>query len=280
MFQRIRLNHFAPVIFLLFCLHCGGDDSTRNKEFFRIKLSGSYYIGAICKDGIIVGADSRGTFLDGNNNVMAYFDTVQKVFALKRCIVSVAGLIAVGDRFVSDYLTEFEKTLPDSITPSEILSKLEFFFRTKYPDNISEFGQLHIVSYGFSKSDPVICAMDLRQCVLGSGVATGDSLTLFSSKYDAEFCRKHTCIEIAPLIEREIKKYAINQRIPFKVGGPIMIVQVRLNGKISWMRNKPKRPNWRTINDFISEYQKGRIEIHFRSDEFRKDFMEKHPVYK
>src|SRR5437870_1301326 len=67
----------------------------------QIKFKGTYSIGAICKDGVVLAADSRGAFLRDGTSV-AYFDDIQKVFIVKNCLLSIVGLIALGDRFVSD----------------------------------------------------------------------------------------------------------------------------------------------------------------------------------
>lgn len=39
-----------------------------------IDTYGTYIMAAICKNGIVVGSDSRSVFVDSKNNVVAYFE--------------------------------------------------------------------------------------------------------------------------------------------------------------------------------------------------------------
>jgi len=80
-------------------------------SYSQTNIKGSYFIAAICKDGIVIGADTRGAVLDSLSRPYGYFDSVQKVFALKSTILAEAGYISLHQRFFADYIQEFKKKI-------------------------------------------------------------------------------------------------------------------------------------------------------------------------
>jgi hypothetical protein len=246
----------------------------------KIEYGGTYFISAICKDGIVVGMDTRGVFLKGDI-VLAHFDSVQKVFVVRNCLMSVAGLIAIGDRFISSFIDEFETTLPNEITPNELLIQFHNFFLSRYPHFKKDFERLRCVSYGYVGDTPVICALDVKKCVSDSGIATGDELSNFGpgKEYDKIFCKGHSSDEVANLIEESIKQYAIVNNKTEKVGGDIMLIKITPD-KISWIKNSPKKKNWNTTWDLIKEYKKGNVPITFVSESYKAKFMKDNPIEK
>jgi 20S proteasome alpha/beta subunit len=241
----------------------------------QISLGGTYYIGATCKDGIAIGMDTRGVFLDGNN-VNGYFDSVQKVFIVKGVVVCIAGLIAIGNKFISFIVDEFEKTLPDEVNPGHLLERFSDFFSKTYPNHLDQYRELKVTSYGYFDNKPMTCALDLGVCYNVPVVATGDPHSDFGEgkKYDSKFCMERSCDEVALVIEQAIINYALQNNKKEKVGGDIMLVKVTPNGDASWIKNEPQKRNWNTLNDFIEEYKRGNVPITFVSIDFEERFKQ------
>ena len=237
----------------------------------QIKIGGSYDLAAICKDGIVIAADSRGTFLQ-KDAVMAYFDTVQKVFPIKNCIVSVMGLIALNNRFISNYLKEFELTLPNNLTPDTLLMRLYLFFKQKYPAVMNDFARLHIICAGYKSAHANLCALDhgvRMTCVTDTATMSGDSLSQFK-KYTREFCASKSCKYVGQLMEKAIRNYIKKYRKGNEIGGPIMIIKISRAGNIEWIENKPTKSNWETANDFMKDFLNHKVTINFLSDDYKK----------
>ena len=60
-------------------------------------MGGTYIIGCICKNGIVIGADSRTSWLDNSGNVVAYDDMTKKVFTFNNIVFTRAGSSSFAD---------------------------------------------------------------------------------------------------------------------------------------------------------------------------------------
>src|SRR5262245_48305801 len=73
---------------------------------------GGTFIGAvICKDGIIIGADSRSTFMNANGSPIGYVDGMSKVFAQQETAFAVSGHTSVGDELFGSFVRRNEYML-------------------------------------------------------------------------------------------------------------------------------------------------------------------------
>ena len=86
------MKHIFLYTFLLFSLH--SDCQVLNDK-------GTYLISAICKDGIVVGSDSRAVWMNNENQIAAYFDSAQKIFVYNKIVIAMAG----GYAFLDSNLT-------------------------------------------------------------------------------------------------------------------------------------------------------------------------------
>src|ERR1035437_6538149 len=247
--------------------------TTSNKSFSqdykKISMGGSYMLAAICKDGIVIGADSRGTFLYPNtDSVLAYWDTIPKVFVVKNCILSVAGLVALGDKFLSYYINEFSATLNGNISPPDCIKKFKEYLNNKFPQLKKEVIRLRLFAGGYYKGVPII-SNELEQTAKNFGVGTPDDLTNFGNKkkYNNFFCATHSSNEVATLMAKEIKEYPIKQHQTYKIGGPIVVAKVYSNNKITWHQNRPSAKRWIDTFELIRAYCTGKITIHFLSEQ-------------
>lgn len=244
----------------------------------QINLKGTYSIAAICKDGVVLASDSRGAFLRADTSI-AYFDSIQKVFIVKNCLLSIVGLIAIGDRFVSDYIDEFEKTLPNKITPD---SCIIFFLKylSKFPNIKNDIASLNILSAGYKDGIPMICYVITKtgngQCAVDSGIAIQDKKINFGkgTKYDEQYCLSHSCKEVAKVIEKAILEYATNENKIFTIGGKISIASILKTEEKIWIKNKPIQARWKKISEFIEDCYNGKVEITYISVE-AKEYLKK-----
>ena len=74
--------------------------SERNNSA-SIRIKGSFVIAAICKDGIIVASDSRGTLKDKRGRRIAYYDNNQKIFPMGNSLIADTGYTSLNDPKIS-----------------------------------------------------------------------------------------------------------------------------------------------------------------------------------
>src|SRR5688572_6610065 len=66
---------------------------------------GGTFIGAVvAQDGVVIGADSRSTFVDGDGKRFGYVDRMQKVYVDHGAAVAVAGLTSVEDELFTSFM--------------------------------------------------------------------------------------------------------------------------------------------------------------------------------
>src|SRR3974390_1439735 len=75
-----------------------------------IRIKGSFVIAAVCKDGIIVASDSRGTLKDHQGRRIAYYDINQKIFPIGDKLIADTGYASLNDpkiSFLSTLMSDF-----------------------------------------------------------------------------------------------------------------------------------------------------------------------------
>jgi len=245
-------------LFLLFSLIFFRDGSA------QITFKGSYTIAAICKDGIVIGSDSRGSFLRDGKSI-ATFDYIQKTFIVKNCVISFIGLIALGDKFVSNYIKEFEPSVQITTPPDECL-KLFISFLAKYPDIKGDLQDLDIISAGYKDGRPTICFASIKlntgKCAQDTGIALQSKKIVFGkgTKYDEAYCKKHSCKQVADIIEKAILDFAIKENRKDVIGGKIMAIRITKKD-IQFIKNKPSSPRWVTLQQFLKDYRDNKIKV-------------------
>jgi len=72
-----------------------------SKQLQPVRIKGSFVIAAICKDGIIVASDSRGTLKNREGRRIAYYDANQKIFPIGDKLIADTGYASLNDAKVS-----------------------------------------------------------------------------------------------------------------------------------------------------------------------------------
>ena len=60
----------------------------------------------------------------------------------------------------------------------------------------------------------------------------------------------------------------------YEIGGPIQILQLKPDGSINWIKNKPSKFKWAKIQDFVKSYFDQKINIYFVSEDGKRFFEE------
>jgi 20S proteasome alpha/beta subunit len=242
-------------LFLFFCCDC----------YNQIHSHGSYWIGAICKDGIVIGADTRQhiTYPNNPDSTLAYYDTVQKVFAINNFLIATEGDATIGGRYVYYYLNEFKNSQYGDCNILNCIQKLDTFFKSTYPLVENQFLTLKINVVGYIKNTPFLCvyAKNDIKCIKDSSFACVTSKCNMAKRYSF----KYDCKEMGDIIEKEIRLFANKYGLSKEIGGPIMVLKITPDNQFHWVKNKPTTTPWEYATDFYTAYRNKKLRIRFTS---------------
>lgn len=244
--------------------------------------SGSYVIGAICKDGIILAEDSRMTLYKSGfvpstgkpkkQYIAAYCDSIQKVFSMHNFAYCSSGMMTMGGYYIPFYLNKFVSKAPTNykVTVLDVFNYLDTFFKLDYPQYLLEFRNIQSFVAGYYDDRPFLCAMsDGEKRCLSSGYVDTNDKSDFDKLYDST----KTCKEMADIIEKFISYIAKKDtNLNAIVARPIMVLKITPKNEFIWLKNPPKKPIMNHLNDFYDLYKKRRIAVKFISKKDKVDF--------
>jgi len=229
-----------------------------------IRVKGSFVIAAICKEGIIVASDSRGTLKDRQGRRLAYYDINQKIFPIGNKLIADTGYASLNDPKIS-FLTALMSRFADSSLSQVDVAQLptsyfKFAAATLPPAGAESAKVQTLVFAGFQKSRATLCIY------LGESNRT---VHCSSSGYLSS-PRQHilglasvqsmSFMEAAQIMQKTIDDYAAAVQPGF-VGGPVVFRTITASGS-KWFGTHPDWPNWGSFTDLAGDYEKDRIPFH------------------
>lgn len=221
---------------------------------------------AICKDGIVVSAESRGNIFDktdSNQVPMAYFDGIPKIFPIGNNVIAITGQGAIGGVFFSAIVNDFNNV----VRPTEIdklLPNFIDFCKRKYPSDISAEIELQLIlAGGYLDSIPTICYFSKNQPggAFGYIQRTGAIASDRSSLDDfSEQLISLSGEETLKLTEQAIELYASEGERWKAIGGPINSLLVTPSN-IRWLKNSAKNFRWVYVRDFYNDCVAGGVSL-------------------
>lgn len=231
-----------------------------------IAFHGSFVVGAICKDGIILASDSRGNIFDKSDNrqkALAYFDSIQKIFPIGSNAIAETGQGLILNVFFSAIVDNFLKQHADRPVDQLLPAFIHYCQLTLPPEGVAEVKKQILFSAGFINDSPVICYFNEKQqggafgCIQRNGfVESAPTLLGVYEKKLSLLSAKGT----AALIRRAIQEYAKEGDRWETIGGPISILGITKSG-VRWIDGEPPKQRWTSIQDFIREYRQGTLRL-------------------
>lgn len=228
------------------------------------QIGGSIFIAAICKDGIIVVSDSRGSVLDkrrGAGAPIAYFDGIQKIF-----FVGDRAVVNTGQGFIGTMpirklwertFAEFPRISMESFLPRafEISTSQE-----ASPDALALLKKHRIALAGFRERRPAICYYDGDEefgCTNDGFVQS--SPTTFRNFRDR--LPSMTMAEATTLAKQSMVDYiTADPKRKLTMGGDFHVAQVTMTGP-SWTPPKPTGRRWNNADEFIAALRGGQVPL-------------------
>lgn len=187
-------------------------------SIYSQSIGGSVVFGAICKDGIVVCSESRASIKDRDDNIVAFFDEMKKIFIKGDFILAFTGNVIVDDFSVAKYVDSFD---PSAATSPTILLKE---FHNYIVDDIGLerynklFKSIKIVAAGFDKNAPQICALvgDEITCANEERIILGIE---GKSGFPAVYFSQLTIKEALKPIDKKLKEFS-KSSTKHDIGGP------------------------------------------------------------
>jgi hypothetical protein len=218
------------------------------------KIGGTFIGAIVADDGIVIGSDSRSTFIDPDNKPIGYVDRMPKIYVKHGAAVAVAGLTSVEDELLSSFIHRNDYLL-DSSTEQilyEVAHKLPFRNTTN----------VLMLSAGLVDGEPEICAkapVDPQTCRRTGYLANKNSPGL-RRWFEAQQGHIATTAAAAMALDRAIREAA---DLDSTIGGPITLLQIPTRGSSQWLQNPPNDNGWTRVCDIVDSYRNGRTNIFF-----------------
>jgi len=216
---------------------------------------GGTFIGAIvAEDGIVVGSDSRSTFVDSGGKPVGYVDRMPKIFVKGGAAIAVAGLTSVEDELFSSFIRRNDYVLNSAA--DEVLYNVALKLPFRNTNNVL------MLSAGLSDGEPMICAkvpVEPQSCRKSGYFANKNSPGL-RRWFEARRGRVGSVREASAALEKAIREAS---DLDSTIGGPITLLELPNTGNPQWLQNPPNDNGWTRVCDIVEAYRKGRISIFF-----------------
>jgi len=264
---RGRSTTIILLVLLLFAPTIRAFAETPQSQTQKLGLTGSFVISAICKDGIIIASDSRGNIFDKTDmqqNPIAYFDTVQKVFPIGPNAIAQTGRGLIFNVFFPAIIKNFAAT-GSNTQVDKLLPAFIDYCKRQYPyEFVEEIRRQKLFAAGYINNSATICYFNEEQpegrfgCIKGSGLIES-APTLFS-KYKTKFASM-PFKQAAASAKKAIQAYAKEGNRWKTIGGRISVLLITKTST-RWIENEPPLQRWTYLQEFANEYFQGKVDIH------------------
>jgi 20S proteasome alpha/beta subunit len=229
-----------------------------------IRIKGSFVIAAICKDGIIVASDSRGTLKDSQGRRVAYYDINQKIFPLGDKLIADTGYASLNDpklSFLSALMSRFAESPLSHVNVDQLPDSYFKFVSLALPVAGAQSAKIQtLVFAGYQKDKPLLCIYDgeskgTTEC-RSSGFLSSPKQPIVGLKDVSSLSFK----QAAEVMQRTIDDYAAAIQ-PGSVGGPVVIRTITPSTS-EWFETPPQWPQWQAFTDLAQDYRAKRVQFH------------------
>lgn len=205
-------------------------------------ISGTFIIAAICKNGIVVGADSRTVFYDNHRKIAAYFEGKPKIYQHQNILVAMAGLYTFDKIDFSDFFNKFSVSHKPNIRVSNFFPTFTKYMRSQLSKNeYEELLKNQFLICGYSANKPIIHfynGQEKKSIFLKSQYAINyekdNNLSQINEFLkNADVNKTLTFVEV--LIEGVIKHR--NKDTVSSIGGIVTLAYINLEG-VKWIQKQ------------------------------------------
>jgi hypothetical protein len=128
----------------------------------------SIFVAAICKDGVVVIADSRLTFTDNQTGQpVAYADGLNKIIRFDSAVMAETGQGFLTDQRFDVFVKQFADSMGSLAADAILPALLQYGSRKLALDDLEILKRQHMAVAKFSNGAPLLCGYDVkyRPCV-------------------------------------------------------------------------------------------------------------------
>jgi hypothetical protein len=234
---------FGLIIVLLLCLTLSATPPER-------RMGGTFIGAIVAADGIVIGSDTRSTFIEEDGRHVGYIDGTQKIFAGSGTAVAVSGLTSVDGEMFGTFV-ERNSFLLDR-TPDEVLFGFAVWLPFKNSTGVM------LLSGGFRDGKPLICGRTVShpQACQDTGLITNKRSPSLEAWINAQKVAP-TAAAAAAALKQAIQESAAQD---VTVGGGVSLGQLRPAARWIWLENSSSG-NWKTVCEVVRDYRNGRARI-------------------
>ncbi len=235
-----------------------------SKQQQPVRIKGSFVIAAICKDGIIVASDSRGTLKNREGRRIAYYDTNQKIFPIGDKLIADTGYASLNDAkvsFLSALMSRFSHSPLSQVEVDQLPNSYFKYAGIILPAAGAESAKLQTLIFaGYEERRPTLCIYE------------GESSRAIKCRNSGYLSSPHQQIfefgnvsslsfgDAAQIMKKNIDDYAAAVQ-PGLVGGPVVIRTITASGS-TWFDSLPHWPTWEAFTDLAEDYKNNRVPFH------------------
>ncbi len=240
-------------------------------------LKGTLIIAGVATDGVIIAADSRGSY-GTKDDLIGYVDKLPKIYLLNNKFpIAVAGQTDINDKLVSEIVSEFnqkENRTKDIKESFEDFQKYLLGLSKDFPQKFIEGGYYNGIPHIFNLSK------DLVEGTPNTFLASDSAANIYLAPFTKSILPSKKLQIIFPNV---IEKFAKETGKENHIGGPISVVKILPNNKIKWMANNFSNTQINDINDYVDSVKSGVLKFVPAPNWTREDAikrMEENPNYK
>ena len=228
---------------------------------FEVSATASIFVMAICKDGVVVVADSRMAFSDNagaTGQPLAYADGLNKIIRFDSAVMAETGQGFLGyqrfDAFVQQFAAASGALAAESILPA----LLEYGTRRLPADDVYVLKKQHMAVAKFTDGRPRFCGYDGKY-----GPCLGDGYVQ-SSPTDFEKLRYKLpgipAMEVATAARASMQRYIAAKGKNATMGGDFSATLLTATGvRDLWTLRNPIQA--RTVDELIALVRARKIQV-------------------
>jgi hypothetical protein len=249
-----------------------------------LKIIGTILVGAKCKDGAILLADSRSGILLAGDSIefpTAYYDKSPKIFIEKQFGFGTFGTKNVIDLKFSELISKISsgfqncRDLECIVTSTVILTN-----KTLASADITGFNNNMLFFISSVSGSPEIIYTNMRQIgILKIGFQSSDTNFkpflhhIDKTSYDKLIKAELTCEQAAIVLERTMYKFIINYKKQNTMGGPISILAVDSTNNFHLIKNDFRQNDY-LPSEIFKRIKAGKIKVSFTRNDRKARFYE------
>ena len=227
---------------------------------------GSCVISAICRDGIILAAESRATICDPkdpSHTPLAYYDTCQKISPIGHAAIAETGQGLIDNVFFAAIIEDFSQRITEHPRIDNLLPLfLDYCRKSMPPEVFLEIRKQKLFAAGYDGSNPVVSYFNEQQPnesfgYLTSGILATGKIALAKP---ADELQNLSVQEATQLSRQAIQDYTAEGERWKTMGGPIDVLCLTPSGS-RWIEKNTPDQTYTYTKELVTAYQQGNLHL-------------------